>query len=382
VREVAQVGFALEDARVTLQHSLSALRQERDWINNLLESVMEGLMALDPSGRITYFSPGAERITGWKQSQVLGRLVDDVFRLPDENESFSRSLPERGGKQIVLTVVLSNRHATLAVASARLAPPEAGRASTALLLRDISDEEALRRLLGGFLANITHEFRTPLSALAASTELLMDQLPTLSPDELQELLNSLHLGILDLQTLIDNLLEGASIEAGRFRVQPHPTGAEEILTASVKTMQPLIEKYNQHLVLEIPDNLPEVQADPRRTAQAVVNLLSNAIKWSPAGAEIQLKAALQDAELRISVGDQGPGVSDDMKPEVFNRFAHLVSSNQRAEYGAGIGLSVVKAIVEAQSGQVGVQDRPGGGSIFWFTLPLARPEVESEDLSA
>jgi PAS domain S-box-containing protein len=380
VREVAQVGYALEDARVALQHSLSALRQERDWINNLLESVMEGLMALDPQGRITYFSPGAERITGWKQAQVLGRPVDDVFLLPDENESFSRSLPERGGKQTILSIQLNGRLATLAIASARLAPPEAGRASTALLLRDISDEEALRRLLGGFLANITHEFRTPLSALAASSELLMDQLPSLSTAELQELLNALHLGIIDLQTLIDNLLEGASIEAGRFRVQPHPASLEEIITSSYKTMQPLLDKYHQRLVMDVPDNLPEVLADPRRTAQAIVNLLSNAIKWSPTGSEIRLSAESLEGELRLSVGDQGPGVPDEKKAEVFNRFAHLVSSNQRAEYGAGIGLSVVKAIVEAQCGSVGVQDRPGGGSIFWFTLPIAEPETQEEGL--
>jgi PAS domain S-box-containing protein len=376
--EVAQVARALEDARVSLLNNILELRREKEWVEHLLESIVEGIVTLDRHGRITFFSQGAERISGWKQSQVLRRSVDEVFRPAVSSQTFSQLLPQPGKRQRITLSLPDGRLATLAISGAKLAPPEAGRARVALVLRDVSDEEAVHRLLGDFMANISHEFRTPLSALAASIELLLDQLPDLSQAELEELLISLHLGILGLQTLIDNLLEAASIESGQFRVFPRPADLAGIATEAGRTMQPLLKKNNLRLALALLQGLPPVQVDPRRTAQVLVNLLSNAIKYSPAGGEITLTVSTVGDFLRVSVADQGRGVAPEHRPDLFRRFAHIDTGSDRAEYGAGLGLSVVKAIVEAQGGQVGVMDRPGGGAVFWFTLPavqqLAAPE--------
>ncbi len=379
VRELAQVAYALEDARSTLQHTLAALRQEKEWTDHLLESVVEGIITLDRHERITFFSHGAERMTGLSQAQVLGKPIDEVFRLPDEGERFSDHLPPPGGRQTLVTVLGEGRQATLAITGARLAPPQAGRAGIALVLRDVSDEESIRRLLGDFLANITHEFRTPLSALAASIELLLDQLPSLSKAELQELLEALHLGILGLQTLIDNLLEGASIEAGRFRVQPRPVDLVEIAANVIHQMQPLFDKYHLRLVFDWPDDLPLVLADSRRTGQVLVNLLSNAVKMGPPGSAITVSANVADGMVRVWVADQGPGVPPGQRQDIFRRFARPHGEGAHPDHGAGLGLSVVKAIVEAQEGQVGVTDAPQGGAAFWFTVPVAAPGPDAPE---
>lgn len=380
VREIAQVSFALEDARVALQHSLEELRKEKAWGESLLETVVEGILTLDPKGRITFFSQGAEQITGWNKSLVIGKHIDELFHLPGSDEKFSQALPEPGGKRTITVALSQGRQATLAITRAHRAPPEAGRAETALVLRDVSDEQAIRRLLGDFLANITHEFRTPLSALAASIELLIDQLPSLSQEELAELLNSLRLGTLGLQTLIDNLLEGASIEAGRFRVRPKPTSLAAVVQETARVMQPLLEKYDQRLEVRLPSETPFVFADARRTGQVLMNLLSNAIKWSPPGSQIVLQVEFSPTEARLSVADCGPGVPPEHLKDVFTRFAHLQMDNHRAEYGAGLGLSVVKAIVEAQGGRVGVENQANGGALFWFTIPLATQDGEGGEL--
>lgn len=381
VHEIAQVSYALEDARIALQHSLEELRKEKAWGESLLETVVEGILTLDQKGRITFFSQGAEQITGWNKSLVIGKHIDELFQLPGSDEKFSQALPEPGGKRTFTAALSQGRQATLAITRAHQAPPEAGRVETALVLRDVSDEQAIRRLLGDFLANITHEFRTPLSALAASIELLIDQLPSLSQEELAELLNSLRLGTLGLQTLVDNLLEGASIEAGRFRVRPKPTSLATVVQEAARVMQPLLEKYDQRLELRLPDETPLVHADARRTNQVLVNLLSNATKWSPPGSQIILQAEFDAAKARLSVADCGPGVPPEHLQDVFTRFAHLQIDNHRAEYGAGLGLSVVKAIVEAQGGRVGVENQTGGGAVFWFTIPLAAPLASPEAAS-
>jgi PAS domain S-box-containing protein len=369
VQEIALVAQALESARVDLQNTLYHLREEKAWIDHLLEAIVEGIVTLDQDDRITFFSHGAERITGWRRDQVLSRPCDEVFRSVEEDEPFSQLVPAPGRKHKIVVELAGGRQATLAVTGARLTPPEGGDAEVALVFRDVSEEEAVHRLLGHFLANIAHEFRTPLSALAASTELLMDRTSELSPDELQELLTSLHLGVLGLQTLVDNLLESASIEAGRFRVYSRPSDLGEIIAEAMRTMQPLLGKRDQRLVVELPAAIPVVHADPRRTVQVLVNLLSNASKYGPDHAEIVVGVSTSDHWARMTVADRGPGIPPEYQKILFRRFVPPSPGADKAQYGTGLGLSVVRAIVEAHGGQVGVDDRPGGGSNFWFTLP-------------
>jgi signal transduction histidine kinase len=131
-----------------------------------------------------------------------------------------------------------------------------------------------------------------------------------------------------------------------------------------------LDKRGQRLVVGLPTHVPVVQADPRRTAQVVVNLLSNASKYGPDDAEILVSAVVQGRLVRVSVADSGPGIPDEQRKDLFQRFVHPGQTNDKAQVGAGLGLSVVKAIVEAHGGQVGVDGRPGEGSAFWFTLPL------------
>jgi PAS domain S-box-containing protein len=373
VREVALVAQALETARIGLRRSLTELQQEKAWADHLLEAIVEGIVTLDHQDRIIFFSPGAERITGWSRDEVLTRSCDEVFRPVETSEPFSQFIPPPGQRHKI-TVELANGHqATLAITGAQLLRPESGDAQVALVFRDISEEEAVHRLMGHFMANVTHEFRTPLSALAASVELLLDQAPDLSAAELHELLTPLHLGILGLQTLVDNLLESASIEAGRFRVSPRPSKLGNIIAEGIRMMQPLLDKRGQRLVVELPAVIPVVRADSRRTMQVLVNLLSNASKYGPDDAEIIVGAAVSEGWVRVTVADRGPGIPPKYRNDVFRRFVYPDVSGDRVQYGAGLGLSVVKAVIEAHGGRVGVEDRPGGGSVFWFTLP-----VESE----
>jgi len=133
-----------------------------------------------------------------------------------------------------------------------------------------------------------------------------------------------------------------------------------------------LEKYNQRLVMQAPEVLPDVLADPRRVGQVLVNLLSNASKYGPSDEEIELSVKVEEDWLRVAVADRGPGISDGRREMVFRRFEYPSTAESPAKVGAGLGLSVVKAIVEAHGGRAEVEDRPGGGSIFWFTLAVAR----------
>jgi signal transduction histidine kinase len=370
VLEISQLTNTLEDARVALQHSMEQLQAEKAWMEHLLNSIVEGTLTLDAQNRITFASAGVGKIIEHELDQIIDHRVDDIFLAPDGEVAFSQQLPSPGQQRRVSIKLANGEERLLTVSKANLIPPVASDANRALVIRDVTNEEYIHRLLGDFMANITHEFRTPLAALEASSELLLDNLPNLSKTEIEDLLVSLNLGIINLQTLIDNLIEAASLEAGRFKVALQPVAFAGILSEAQEIMQPLIERYELQLVSTSPEESIFVMADRRRTIQILVNLLSNAIKHSPANGLIKINHAVDADRLRVEVIDEGGGVPVEQRSNLFRRFSHLNTRTERARQGLGLGLSVVKAIVEAQQGEVGIADQPGGGNCFWFTLPL------------
>jgi len=373
--EISQLANTLEDARVALEHSMHQLQSEKAWVEHILNSIVEGILTMDNQNRITFASEGIIRIVEQDVELLLGQNVGELF-LPVEGEiPFQEQLPRFGQQQKVSVRLKNGQEKLLSISMARLVQPDSKSSNQALVIRDVTNEEYIHRLLGDFLANITHEFRTPLAALEASSELMLDHLHDLSQPELEELLGSLHLGIIDLQTLIDNLIEAASIEAGRFKISRQPVVFDSILDDSLKVIQPLAEKYKLKLVCNSCGETPIlVLADRRRMVQVLVNLLSNAIKHSPEYGRIQIVYNVQEQNLLVEVMDEGSGIPMENRSILFKRFSHLDSLDERARQGAGLGLSVVKAIVEAHQGRVGIGDSTGGGASFWFTLPVVGKE--------
>jgi PAS domain S-box-containing protein len=367
--EIATLAQAFEKSRNNLRTMLEDLTQEKAWSEALIQSIVEGIVTMDSQGRITSFSQGAERITSCLQEDALNEPLDVVFAVPEGGLQFSEQIPRPGRMQQIEIITHEGHQTTLSVTNAKLVQKEQYASESALVLRDITEKGAVRNFLSYFLANISHEFRTPLSALNASVELLLEELDDLSKEDISNLLNSIHMSVTGLQALIDNLLESMNIEAGRFKIRRRRTDFNDIIIDAVQMMQPLLDRRDQKLHLKIDGQIPEVRVDPTRLTQVLVNLLSNASKYSPISAPIHL--ALEhglDDVLRVSVSDRGPGILPKDREDVFRRFVRLEDHNE-AQYGVGLGLSVVKAIIEEHGGEVGIEGRPDGGSIFWFELP-------------
>lgn len=371
--EIVQLTNALEDARISLKHSLEQLRKEKGWIENLLNSIVEGILTIDDQARITYASEAIERLTGVDSDIMLGKPVDHFFLTSNGEDMFSRQVPKSNQTRRV-PVILNDREALLSISTSQFIPPEAGNATQALVIRDVTDEERVHRLMGEFIANITHEFRTPLTALSASVELLINQLPELTTPEIEQLVQVLNVGILNLQSFIDNLIEAASIEGGRFKVNIKPVEFQAIIDDAVNMVEPIATKRGVKINQPRNRQTFQVMADRRRTSQALVNLLSNAIKYSPQNSQINLSTVILGKEVMIEVSDEGKGVSESRRSQVFNRFISPLEEEDTADFGLGLGLAVVKAIIEGQSGSVGFKNREEGGAMFWITLPMVLDE--------
>jgi signal transduction histidine kinase len=394
--EVITLTSALQKSQDTMLQTLNELAQARDWLDTLVQSIVEGVVTYDAAGRVTFLNQTAAALTHLSAEDALGRHVNELFHVAEEGGAhFLDHMPPRGGKARISIVKATGESPSprfvsppgqrsprrigatttptmktiLEITGAHLPGLKGAPMQTALVLRDITEEETLRHLRSYFLANITHEFRTPLSTLNASLELLMDEAETLSPAEIRELLKPVHLSLLGLRTLIDNLLESSSIEAGRFVLRKRPLDLEQMIAAAVQMVQPLLERRQQALILTESVELPQLQGDATRLTQVLVNLLTNASKYSPIGQPVDLTVEQIADRVRLSIADRGPGTPLAERTNLFRNFVRM-DRQDTEQYGIGLGLYVVKTTVEAHGGRVGIDDSPTGGSIFWFELPL------------
>jgi signal transduction histidine kinase len=173
-----------------------------------------------------------------------------------------------------------------------------------------------------------------------------------------------------LLNLVNDLLDMSRIQAGKFSLSPGPTDMGAVVTDAMAIMVPLAEQKGHALGAEVVGELPEIVADEQRVSQVLLNLIANAIKFTPNGGNIRVRVARDGAFVRCEVADTGDGIAESDLPRLFQRFGQLDSSNTRAATGAGLGLSISKALVEAHGGAIGVTSAPGVGSTFWFTLPI------------
>ena len=281
-----------------------------------------------------------------------------------------------------LTVLNAQDHPiTLSVSASQLDLEEGTgeRSELVLTLRDISEEPLVTRLRNEFLTFLAHEFRTPLASISAVLELLEEEGYSMTPEELSKLVSTIRLSSSHLNTLVDNLLESTIIEAGCFQLNYKTIRLDNLFSSVYKIMTPLVDRHQQKLEFETPKYLPTIWADPDRLAQALVNLLENASKFSPLGSLIMLKVKIQKDYLLFAVLDSGPGLSEGEFSDLFN---HIIVSDQPrgARFGIGLGLPVVKSIVEAHGGEVGAENRPEGGARIWFTIPLNSKSAQEGEL--
>lgn len=400
--EVATLAAALQKSQARMLQALNDHASAREWLDTLIQAVIEGIITFDGEGRVTFLNQKAALLTPLAE-EAVGHHINELFPVAEEGSATFLDLLPRPGHKAQITIGRETRlngssqaarsnnrfgytaprrignqplqkKTVLEVATTLVGGANGEGRQTALVLRDISEEQLLRNLRSYFLANITHEFRTPLSTFTASIELLMNEEEELSVTEMRGLLKPVHLSLLSLQTLIDNLLESSSIEAGRFVLRKRTVVLNQLIAHALQMVQPLLERRRQSISLVEPARLPPLSADGPRLTQVLINLLTNASKYSPIGESIDLLVEEQPQSLRITIADRGPGVPS---TELTTLFQNFVRANNHAEdqYGVGLGLYVVKTTIEAHNGRVGVNARPGGGSLFWVELPVTEEAV-------
>ncbi len=366
--ETGLLAATMEGMRRTLQRTGAALREREHEARALLEGMVEGVFAVDGERRLQYLSPPAARRLGVEPGQALGRFCGDVLRprRPDGSRPCDEDCPivharSRGSSRAVEHLELAAGRRVVVVTSA---PPIGAR--QVQLLRDETETEAARRSRDAVLANVSHELKTPLSAQMASVQLLQDALGESIPAEALELVAALERSTLRLTRLIDNLLESVRIETGRATLRAVPVDLRDVIAEAEATTSPLFVQRRQEVLVELPEALARVRGDPVQLLQVFVNLLSNANKFSPEGTTIRVGGASDAQGALVWVEDAGPGIAPEERRSIFE---HAYRSDPQAAEGMGLGLWIVKAIVERHGGSVHADAGAVGGARLCVRLP-------------
>ena len=219
------------------------------------------------------------------------------------------------------------------------------------------------------LSMVAHDLRAPLAGLATASELLAEDVEILDHQQIRRMASSIHRGALWLQGLVENLLCAATINEGRFRIQPQRLNLLDVVLEIQPVVEPLLAQKGLRLRVMSCGTPPEVSADGRRIGQVLVNLISNASKFAKNGTTIQVTVSGGRDSVRVTVADRGPGFPVGSGARLFEPFYRAADS---AKEGVGLGLAIVKSIIEAHGGSVGAENRRGGGACVWFELPLTR----------
>jgi signal transduction histidine kinase len=231
---------------------------------------------------------------------------------------------------------------------------------------NLARTEQLRRTM---VADVAHELRTPLTNLRGYLEAIQDGVAP--PDA--EVIASLHEEAIHLSRLVDDLQDLALADAGQLPLERRPIAVADVVGPVTRLVAPRAAAAGVAVEADLQPGLPAVEADPLRARQIVHNLLGNAVRHTPAGGAVRVRARRAADGVEVTVADTGEGIPPEHLPHVFERFYRADRSRSRATGGAGIGLAVVKQLVEAHGGRVGVESTPGRGTTLRFTLPVAAP---------
>lgn len=227
-----------------------------------------------------------------------------------------------------------------------------------------------------FFASLSHELRTPLAIILSQSDLLLLDDPD---EEVAETGRAIRQSAAQLLGVVGEILELARAESGTLEVTPEPVSLEAFTDALRPTMDGLARAGEVELTVDVPADLPDVAADPRRLREILVNLADNAVKYSPVGAQVTVSASREDAHVAVAVSDTGQGIPDHIGDRLFEPFFRIDGTAPRARHAStGLGLALTRRLVQAHGGEIAYDSRLGQGTTFRFTLPIAAVRVDEE----
>lgn len=376
--EVSELARALNAMAASLQSHVNEIRQNELRLQSVLDNMTSGVVMIDTDGRITLYNRGAERLLGSTAKERVGRSYTEAKQQYELLQLVREALQDHEPRHEELTVYFpEERLLELNLVPMRMNEHE--EPGLLLVLQDVTAIRRLERMRSEFVANVSHELKTPVAAVKGFAETLLAGAMN-DPETAQSFLTIIHDESERLNRLIGDILELSKIESRRSPLQFSPVDLHAFLERLIEFMSTEATKKNIKLDLEVEEGL-FVEADEDRLGQIILNLLQNGINYTPDGGMVKVHAELlegsdpegADDRVRITVSDTGIGIPKKDLPRIFERFYRVDKARSRSSGGTGLGLSIVKHLAELHHGSIRVESTVGVGSRFILELPLLQP---------
>jgi two-component system phosphate regulon sensor histidine kinase PhoR len=366
-----ELALSLNDTAARLGSTIRTLKDERNLSAAILGSMVEGVAVVNAAERLVFANPAFAEILDLDVPPKPGSGLLEVVRQTELIEGVRHVLHgEPAVHAEIVTGTLKQRHFASTVTSVR-AEEAIG---AVVVLHDITGLRRLERVRRDFVANVSHELKTPLTAIQGFAETLLGG----AMDDLENRRRFVEI-ILDhaqrLALLTDDLLELSQIEADRLELEIRPLRISEVVESCLETSRVMAAEKNIEMRFEAPRPLPEIAADRRRIAEVLQNLLDNAVQYTQPGGRVTVKAESASGTVVLTVADTGIGIPEADQPRIFERFYRVDRARSREAGGTGLGLAIAKHLVEAHGGRMWVESEVGRGSQFHFAVPIFKAET-------
>lgn len=343
------------------------------------------VLELDPNGTILDINPAAENLFGYGAPELAGRNCFTMLLVAEERDAAQGWWDSviRAGQPATMVTERCLRRDGLELACewtvTPLADDDERVASVVMQGRDITQQRTAERVRSEFTSTLSHELRTPLTSILGSLQLLKaGVLGPLEKDQ-DELVDVAERNGQRLLDLINEVLDIEKLESGRLSLVPDTIALDDLVRESLQLNQGYADRFRVRLALDGEPPRVDVRADRKRLMQVMTNLLSNAAKFSPPGGTVEVAARRVGELVRVCVSDRGPGIPEKFRSRIFARFAQADLADSQVKGGAGLGLAICKRLMEMMQGHIGFADRPGGGTTFFFELPVMFAEELAAD---
>jgi two-component system phosphate regulon sensor histidine kinase PhoR len=372
--ELADLASALNETAAWMDRTIQSLSGERNRSSAILRSMVEGVAVIDAQERLVFCNRAFSEIWNLDSAAIEGRPMIEAVRNSDLLGLIRRALRGEEGlrSDITLGIVQHRSFSATATPVQSLEGAAAGDkpSGAVVVLHDVTELRRLERIRHDFVANVSHEFKTPLTAIQGFAETLLSGALE-DPRNNRRFLEIIRDHATRLAVLTDDLLKLARIEAGKLEVQFGPVQLAEVIERCAETAQLKANRKQITLEIEVPPNLPAVHGDASLLRDVVQNLLDNAIQYTPEGGRVRVSASAGPREAVVTVDDTGMGIPLAEQERIFERFYRVDVARSREAGGTGLGLSIAKHIVEAHGGRLWVESEVGRGSKFSFSVSLA-----------
>jgi two-component system phosphate regulon sensor histidine kinase PhoR len=369
--EFGQLARSFNSMSEQLAERIEAERRERDQLEVVLGGMVEGVVAVDAGERVVHMNRAAERFLGVPPGGGVGRRFWEIIRFSPVREAIRVALEEGEERSAEVTVT---SEATDRSVELEAAPLRGGGA--VVVLHDVTNLRILEAIRRDFVANVSHELKTPVSAIRGIIETVLED-GEMSPEVKQKFLVRVRDQSLRLSAILTDLLTLSRLEAGEGRPPKEPVDLAALARRCIEAQRAEAEEKGLELVLSRPRHRVTVTGGRDELAQAVDNLITNAVKYTPSGGRIEVRLAEAGDEAVIEVEDTGIGIEPAHRDRIFERFYRVDKARSRELGGTGLGLSIVKHIVRTHGGTVTVESASGAGSTFRIRLPLRESGPDS-----